>query len=609
MQRLISSAAILFLLATAAPALANPGMAAPAAPTAPAANLKGLSVTLEVPANSPHLTGLTLPSVKDAGKGTKAAVKKLQVPVTEGKYARLPLAAVDGEAITVGELHQALQPLSTPGTMEGEEVSVAGQDPQKLLNRLINSRILTREAREIGIDRLPEVRNLVEIFERQTLRDLLVRKRMAAVVADNKEVEKLYRRTVKETKIKAVLFPTDKEAKAFAAKLKAGGSFETLALKAVAQKAEVKGGSGGEFVRNEEMIPEMATAVEKAKPGGITGIVAIDKKFAIVKVLEIRYPENPHARADARQRALNFAQNQALVAYSRSLNQKYVSIERKLFEGIDFGKDLDKLRKDQRVLARIKGDAPVTVAEVAEGLKGKYYHGVGRAIEQGKIQSGKVDVFNDLIAKRIFVKEALATGIDRSTEYRARIKEYENSVVFGAFMQKALIPEVKTTLEDLRDYYQRHRDDYTYPEMLSLRALIFTDKAAAQKALEQLTKGTDFSWLAANAGGLVTAEKEGVLHFTEAPVTTRSLSAPLRKTLALPKGGNYRLHEEKGYRYVIAIDKVIPSRVQPFEEVQKEILQAVFQEKLEALTQEWTRKLRATYPVEVYATGFNKTTL
>lgn len=353
----------------------------------------------------------------------------------------------------------------------------------------------------------------------------------------------------------------------------------------------------------------MATAVEKAKPGGVTGVVAIDKKFAIVKVLEIRYPENPHARAEARQRALNFAQNAALVAYSRSLNQKYVSIERKLFEGIDFGKDLDKLRKDQRVLARIKGEAPVTVAEVAEALKGKYYHGVGRAIETGKIKTGKVDVFNDLIAKRVFVKEALAVGIDRSIEFRIRQKEYENSVVFGAFMQKALIPEVKTTLDDLRDYYQRHRDDYTYPEMLSLRALIFTDKAAAQKALEQLTKGTDFSWLAANATGLVNPDKEGVLQFSEAPVTTRSLSAPLRKTLALPKGGSYRLHEEKGYRYVIAIDKVIPSRVQPFEEVQKEILQAVFQEKLEALTQEWTRKLRATYPVEVYATGFNKTTL
>jgi parvulin-like peptidyl-prolyl isomerase len=607
MQRLISSAVILFLLASAAPAAASPGMAAPGAGAAP--NLKGLTVTLEVPANSPHLTGLALPPVNSAAKGTKAGVKKLQVPVTEGKYARLPLAVVDGEPITVGELHQALRPLPTPGTMEGEEVSVAGQNPQKLLSRLIDSRILTREAREIGIDRLPEVRNLVGIFERQTLRDLLVRKRLAAVKADPNEVENLYRRAVKETKIKGVLFPTDKEAKAFAAKLKAGGSFEALALKAVKQKAEVKGGAGGEFVRNEEMLPEMAKAVEKAKPGGVTGVIAADKKFAIVKVLEIRYPKNPHARAEAQQRALNFAQNAALVAYSRSLNQKYVSIERKLFEGIDFGKDLDKLRKDQRVLARIKGEAPVTVAEVAEALKGKYYHGVGRAIEQGKIKTGKIDVFNDLVAKRVFVREALATRIDRSTEFRTRLKEYENSVVFGAFMQKALIPEVKTTLDDLRGYYQRHRDDYTYPEMLSLRALIFTDKAAAQKALDQLTKGTDFSWLAANAGGQVAAEKEGVLQFSEAPVTTRSLSASLRKTLAQPKAGSYRLHAEKNYFYVLAIGKVIPSRVQPFEEVQKEILQAVFQEKLEALTQEWTRKLRATYPVEIYATGFNKSTL
>ena len=51
--------------------------------------------------------------------------------------------------------------------------------------------------------------------------------------------------------------------------------------------------------------------------------------------------------------------------------------------------------------------------------------------------------------KESFRKEALRLGIDKTEGYKNKVKEYENSLIFGAFVQKAVVPDIKLKEEEL----------------------------------------------------------------------------------------------------------------------------------------------------------------
>ena len=559
---------------------------------------EGLVVTLEYPRDSAWLAGMPKQSEERGPKVT------MTVPVTEAKFADLPMALVDGEPLTVEDFRQALRPAESK---EGEVVSVAGQNPQEVLDRLINSREFLAEAREIGLDQLPELTKWFRSFKHQTLRSLLLKKRMDEVKPDEKMVEKLYREAIKEAKIKAVLFDKEKDAKDFVASLKKGANFDKLAKQVVeAKKATFRGGEEGKFVPRREMAQDIAAAIDTLKKGRVSAVIPTQKQFAVVKLLDVRFPENPHLKAEAETKALNFAQNSELGKYTRALTEKYVKLDRKLFDSLDFAKDMDKLLKDKRVLATIKGDEPVTVAAVADALKSRYYHGFERAVAEGKIAKDKIIVLNEYIANRVFIQEALARGIDKTKEYKRQVQDYEDSMVFGAYMQKVLVPKLKISMDDLRAYYKKHEDMYKTPRMLGVRSLVFKDDKDAQDALKKLQKGTEINWLVANAPGQVSGENEDLLDFGDGLITTDSMPAGVQKTLEKVAAGDSRLYnDDKGHHYVLHVKRVIPAQKQPFEKVQKDILKAVYGEKLQDVMQQWGQKLRKAYPVEVFVKEFN----
>jgi len=559
---------------------------------------KDLVVTLEYPRDSAWLAGKA-----QQGKESGAKVT-MKVPVTETKFDELPMALVDGEPLTIEAFRQALRPAEAG---EGEVVEVTGQDPQQVLERLINSMEFLAEAREIGLDQLPDVTKFVRSFRNQTLRGLLLKKHAEAVEPDEKMVEDLYREAIKETKMKAVLFVKEEDAKDFVAMLGKEGDFDKLAKQAVAdEKATFRGGEEGKFVPRSEMAEDIAPAIDTLKIGQVSAVIPTMKQFAVVKVLDFRYPENPHAKAKARTKALNFAQNSALGEFTRILTEKYVKLDRALFESLDFEKDMDKLLEDKRVLAEIKGIEPVTVAAVAEALKSRYYHGFERAVAEGKIADDKIIVLNEYIANRVFIQEALAEGIDKTKEFLRQFQDYENSMVFGMYMQKVLVPKLTIVMDDLRAYYKKHEDKYKTPRMLGVHSLVFNDQKNAQDALKKLQQGTEVSWLDTNAPGQVSDENADLLDFGSGLITTASMPADVQKKLEKVAVGDFRLYnDDKGHHYVLVVQRVIPARQQPFEQVQGDILKAVYGEKLQDVMTQWGQRLRESYPVEIFVKEFN----
>ena len=521
-----------------------------------------------------------------------------KLPILAGKRV---VATVNGDPITLGEFNRELMALHRG---VAEEKKVGRENSLELLKRLVNAKLIIQEAGRIGLDQLPEVKNMVDVFSRITLGELLAERQLKDVKADQKEVEKIYKELAKEWKIKSVMFEKEDAAKKMEEDIKGNKNFDEIARQVVAD-GTAKGGEEGDYLNRKKLLPQVAEAVSNMDVGTVSPIIPVGSGFVILKVEDIRYPESQEAREMAKREALILKKEGALKNYNDALIKKYVKLNKKVLSDIDFeAKEpgFQKLLEDKRVIAEIQGEKPITVGELTDYLRQQLYHGVERAIESKKLNERKIPAIDEMLYKRVFRKEALRLRIDKTEAYKNRVKEYENSVIFGAFIQKVVVPDIKIKEEDLKTYSNDHIKDYTFPEMIKINSLVFAKREFVEKALEKLRKGTDFQWLAENAEGQIDKSKsKDVLSFEGKFLTTKDLPEGVRKSVSGTKPGDFRLYESpEGYFYALAIQDVIPAKPQPFEEAKKKIAKIVFDDKLKKLVEEWAEKLRAVSDIKIY---------
>ncbi len=529
--------------------------------------------------------------------GTAGFVSDKDLPIMKGKKT---VATVNNEPIPLDEFNQELATLrqGMSGDRGVEKERISG-----LLKRLINTRLIIQEARRMGLDELKELKERVDVFARQTLRDELIERQVKNIKPDEKEVEMLYRESIKEWKIKSILFEKEEDAKAMENALKGGKGFDETLKKSLMDK-KGKGSEEGSYLKHKELLPEIAEAVSKMKIGSTSSVVRIKTGFVIFKLEAIRFPDDPQIKEQVRTELLRQKQREAFTKYEKALRAKYAKVNDQLLKSLDFESKepgVEKLLKDKRAVAEIKGEKPITVGEFAEYMRQQLFHGVERAVESKRLNKRKDQILEEMLEKRILRKEALRLGIDKTEQYKDKVKEYENSLIFGAFVQKAVAPDVKLKEEELKAYYDQHIKEYTYPEMMKIKSLAFSKREDAEKAIVNLRKGTDFQWLGANAEGQVDKNTKGVLNFEGNLLTTKNLSENVQKAVSGAKSGDFRLlANPENYFYVLSIQEVIPPRPQPYSEVREQIAKKIYNEKITKAVEDYADKLRAVSEVKIY---------
>lgn len=542
--------------------------------------------TILIPVISIMLAGLS---------GGTAAAQDL--PVVKGKKI---VASVSGEAITLDEFNQEIASMKkemAPGETVDKKVELA------VLKRMIDTRLIVQEARKIGLDSLPEVNKLVDSFSRVTLREELAERMTRDVKADEKEVERIYKESIQEWRISAVLCEKEEDAKGMETELKAGKNFSELAKTLIADR-KAKRGEDGVYVKVKDVDPQIRNVVSTMAVGSTSSIIRTKSGFVILRLEDIRYQDNPAEKEKARQIALTNGKREALKAYDQALRKRYVKIRQDALKSVDFESptvEFAALLKDARVVAEIKGEKPVTVGEMAEQLKYQLYHGVERAAERKRLNAKKDAILEGLVHRKVFRKEALRLGLDKTESYQSKVRDYEIGVLFGAFINKVVRPEVRLKEEEVKAYYNDHVQEYSSPEMTKIRSLVFARRGDAESAIEKLKRGTEFQWLAAHAEGQVDKNVKGVLSFDGRLIITTDLPEGVRKAILGAKTGDSRLYASpEGHFYALAILEVAPSKAQSYEETKQEIAKRVFEEKRKKAVEEYADKLRSLSDVKVY---------
>jgi hypothetical protein len=503
--------------------------------------------------------------------------------------ASLAVAQVEDLPVTLGEFSAALSAAHEGHTSE----QAGGKDFHPVLDRLIGARLIALEAHEMGIDELPELKAAVDQYAARELRHAMLRTLLSEVKPAPARVDRLYRDAVREWKLDSLLFVKEADARSFLAQVKAGKPFDAPA----SGKR-----SAGDFVPEAKLLPQVAAGVHQLFEGQVSDPVQVEGGYALVRVSGIRYPENAAAREEAEARAADEIREVSMQKVWPPLLARHGRVDWKLYRSLDFEAakpGFSALEKDERVLARLRNGHTIRVADLARDIRKGLFHGIEDAVRQKRVNELKQRTFENLLRGEVLAAEAQRQKLASKPAYVQAVAEYRESLVFGEFVRRTILPGIRVSEQEGKDYYARHAGEFALPAFYALDSLAFADAKAAQRASDQLRSGSDWKWLRANAAGQLAADKRN-LDLTGGTVSATALPSALTARLEGARPGDVRLFENAGQHHLILVRSAAGRSTRAYPEVRAQIAKKLNGEKVNAALKAFVEKLRKAHDVRVY---------
>ncbi len=492
------------------------------------------------------------------------------------------VAMVNGEEIFMDELFKAVAARHV--NME-VETPTAWIGYKAALKRLINTKLIIQEALDVGLGERPEIRERVKRYRDQILVKLVKGRQLLELEPDEDDIERIYRDEVRHWKFRALVFEDLEQGRAFRGELDGEGGFDAVGERYVQDELAVWDGRERE-VREADVSPALSAAFLGKEVGSVTPVIKALDRFFVFKLTGVSYSEDPDARRRATKKALILKREKVLREYTDQLIEKYVSVDQEVFATIGTSGFTD-VEKDSRVLAEIADEYPVLVIDLSRYLKGKFYHGENTSGYGKALQSGFDTVLRDVLEERVYRREARETGIDETDYYRGLVADFENSLVFGTYLEKFLVPQVDVSEEEIKAFYEKRSDEFLLPRKIELDSLTFTEKRNAQKALEGLKRSADFKWLSSNVKGL---KEDGV---AREELILDTLPQELQTLLAEVQPGDTGLYEPGGDIFKVFVVRAVPPRkVKPLDQVRSRITKELFGKRLSQVIEDLAAELR-----------------
>ena len=218
------------------------------------------------------------------------------------------VASVDGGTIWSSDVKREAVAQGLIG--EGEPLDISSDLFRRVLDEVVDQRLLATEALKRKLDREPVAQRRLAAARDRILGDMLVESVVSDAVNDN-AVRGLYAEQLKlakrseEIHARQIVVATAAEAEAVKKLLAAGASFQALAMeKSTDAATRFNGGDLGYFTVD-VMPGAYDAALKGAKPGQLVGPFAVEGGFALVKV-EDRRLEQPITLEAARPQIVRF---------------------------------------------------------------------------------------------------------------------------------------------------------------------------------------------------------------------------------------------------------------------------------------------------------------
>lgn len=218
------------------------------------------------------------------------------------------VARVEGGAIWASDVKREAVAQGLIG--EGEPLDVTSDLFRRVLDEVIDQKLLAREAQRRGLADSPLAQRRLEATRERILGDMLVETTVNRAISDQ-AVQTLYQeqlrlaRNSEEIRLRLILAATEEDAQALRALLSAGANFEQLAMeRSLDEGTRFSGGDLG-YSTLDVMPAPYAAALRDAAAGDTVGPFQTEGGWAVLRV-EDRRRETPPTLEQARPQIVRY---------------------------------------------------------------------------------------------------------------------------------------------------------------------------------------------------------------------------------------------------------------------------------------------------------------
>lgn len=526
-----------------------------------------------------YWTGLAVSAILASGCAT-----------TEKSLDDIPLAFVNGEAVTVQHLEESFQ-----GTHQGHTAFLAGAGAlREFLNPTIDRRLLIQEAYRIGLDQDPGIRQAVSALVTGRARDQLYKDEVPRDPdIPEKAIQEAFLKMTERYRLRHILTYRRETAEQAVVRVRAGEAFGAVASQISVSGTAGKGGDLG-YVTWGHLDPRLETEMESMQPGELRGPIETDQGWNVLLLEEkIPLPEPPElskVRSRIKMTLSQRAQSKRSYEYFNQLKIKWKTevrdealTEQNLLGDLKVGLDAEQAKQ---IVVATAGERTITLAD----LRARLNPDAIRKLPWGfALKQIRESILDEAIYAALLEQEALKRGYGSRPEIVKDANKLEDTLLLERLAGTIIYPRIQVSDEDVRAFYDQNPKPFTEPEAVRLRAIVLEEEAEAQTVLDEVRAGADFPTLARNRSkDPGTAQAAGELGWVR-----QGTLDPAIETVAFSlKAGEVGLAKTEKASFVLKVEERRPARAQEFAQVKEKAREMLLTQRRREETKRWISRLR-----------------
>ncbi len=167
-------------------------------------------------------------------------------------------------------------------------------------------------------------------------------------------------------------------------------------------------------------------------------------------------------------------------------------------------------------------------------------------------------------------------------------KRLENDLLIK-ITEERILDEIDVTEEEVKKYYEEHKDILKQPELIRLSAVIVETEEEAQLLLDKIKEGREFAELSKDESlGVNIISDKDMGHFARGQMSPEIE----RIAFSLKEGGvSQPIPVKEGYQ-LLRLEERLPGSGYKFEDIKGQLPQRVLEEKQQQVLSDWLKQLR-----------------
>jgi EpsD family peptidyl-prolyl cis-trans isomerase len=416
-------------------------------------------------------------------------------PIKTVSVERQLLALVNGDSIFTSDIDALFGKMHATMSAEDKE----NFDYRKLLNKLVNDRLIIREAESIGIAN----DSTVATFLTNRKRDYAVRAFIASnfVPRDSvtsAEILDYFRDNYRTEQLRTVSVPSREEATRLLNLVRKGAAMDSIAQ---AISVDIHRYQGGLHRMKywADIEPELRKPLMSMKDGDLVGPFPYRQVYAFMR-LEKSLPAD----------TAELAKFESYITSIIKLQKKSASWKQFMTDQRrDFRVSIDSITVEQLVTqgsiridsAFMTGtDKPIAIVNDSivvtdRQLRQKIAH-EAMSVTNQPFDSLVNRVLGEQVDNAVLYRKAFQAEFDKQPSVVKKLAAARDSMLIEVYLRETVVSKIIFSHQEFDQYYEGHQEEFREPDEYNLKQVLFSRKELADSVVTLLEDGADFDFVA-----------------------------------------------------------------------------------------------------------------